>query len=76
LKERGLGRVEIGDKEDTTLVAEGIFPYEYYSPFDAANRQTLRHANRGGTIYAKEEHATYTAAFIESMGMLASASRA
>jgi hypothetical protein len=70
LKERGLGRVVIGDKEDATLVAEGIFPYEYYSPFDADNRQTLRYANRGGTIYAKEEQATYTAAFIEPMECL------
>ncbi|MGB0125486.1 MAG: hypothetical protein WA419_18400 [Silvibacterium sp.] len=46
MKGRGFGRVEIGDKENATLVAEGIFPCEYYSPFDAANRQTLRYANR------------------------------
>jgi hypothetical protein len=70
LKERGFRRVVIGDKEDATLVAGGKFPCEYYSPFDAANRQTLRYANRGGTIYAKEEHATYTAAFIELMECL------
>jgi hypothetical protein len=70
LKDRGFGRVVIGDKEDATLVAEGIFPQEYYSPFDAVNRQTLRYANRGGTIYAKEEHATHTAAFIEPMECL------
>jgi hypothetical protein len=64
-------RVVIGDKGKATLVAEGIFPCEYYSPFDAANRQTLRYANRGGgTIYANEEHATYTAAFIEPMECL------
>jgi hypothetical protein len=35
-------RVVIGDKENPTFVAEGIFPCEYYSPFDAANRQMLR----------------------------------
>jgi hypothetical protein len=48
-------RVVIGDKENATLVAEGIFSCEYCSPFDAANRQTLRYANRGGGIFAKEE---------------------
>jgi hypothetical protein len=42
---RGFSRVVIGDKENATLVAERIFPGEYYSPFDAANRQTLRYAN-------------------------------
>ena len=57
LKGCGFSRVVIGDKENATLIAEGIFPREYYSPFDAANRQTLRYVNRGGTIYANEEHA-------------------
>jgi hypothetical protein len=42
LKGRGFSRVVIGDKENATLVAEGIFPCEYYSSFDADNRQTLR----------------------------------
>jgi hypothetical protein len=59
LKGRGFGRVVVGDKENATLVAEGIVPGEYYSPFDAANRQTLRYANRRpATIYAKDERAT------------------
>jgi hypothetical protein len=35
-------RVVIGDKENPTFVAEGIFPCEYYSSCDAANRQMLR----------------------------------
>jgi len=42
LKGRGFSRVVIGDKENATLVAEGIFPCEYYSAFDAANRQAIR----------------------------------
>jgi hypothetical protein len=70
LKGRGFSRVVIGDKENATLVAEGIFPCGYSSPFDAAKRQTLRYVNRRGTNYANEEHATYTAAFIEPMEYL------
>jgi hypothetical protein len=42
LKGRGFSRVVIGDKENATLVAEGIFPCEYYPSFDAANWQMLR----------------------------------
>jgi Subtilase family len=47
LKGRGFSRVVIGDKENASIVAEGIFPCGYYSAFDAANRQTLRYVNRG-----------------------------
>jgi hypothetical protein len=47
LKGRGFSRVVIGDKENASIVAEGIFPCGYYSAFDAANRQTLRDVNRG-----------------------------
>ena len=65
----------MGDKENATLVAEGIFPCECYSPFDAANRQTLRYANRGGGIFAKEEHAISHSRIHSTYGMLASASR-
>jgi len=42
LKGRGFGRVVIGDKENATLAAEEMFPCEYYSAFDAANRQAIR----------------------------------
>jgi hypothetical protein len=42
LKWRSFSRVVIGDKENPTFVAEGIFPCEYNSSFDAANLQMLR----------------------------------
>jgi hypothetical protein len=47
LKGRGFSCVVIGDKENATLVAEGIFPCEYRSAFDAANRQAIRRVLMG-----------------------------
>ena len=50
-------------------------PREYFraninSPFDAAIRQTLRYANRGGDDLCQRRARRYTAAFIEPMECL------
>jgi hypothetical protein len=45
------------NKPECDLSRRGNISVRILLPFDAANRQTLRYANRGGGIFAKEEHA-------------------
>jgi len=72
LKGRGFSRFAIGDRKNATLVAEGICPSEYYFRISCGQPANASLFYRGGgrTIYANEEHATYTSAFIEPMKCL------